>query len=313
MFGALPADLFSLEQIANPDGTALERIFARQLDLMQQQLDMLKTSGGVNPGGHIAVSSAPKASSSKIEPIATLAAAREVGRRPTGEKGFGPYKPIQTGKQHQLTERQQQYLNDFIARYTALTRKSKILTAEHRAHLADPRTVAGFRSAWKELIYPVVTERSAGSKLWDVDGNEYIDLTNGFGAILFGHGPEFVTTAIQEQIKKGMEIGPQSPLAGEVAALLCELTGMERAAFCNTGSEAVLAALRIARTVTGRDKIAMFTGDYHGIFDEVVVRAVGGTKSRPAAPGIPPSMADNVIVLEYGDPASLRNSPRPRS
>src|SRR5207342_2265650 len=64
-------------------------------------------------------------------------------------------------------------------------------------------------------------------------------------------------------------------------------------------------ALRIARTVTRRDKIAMFTGDYHGIFDEVVVRAVGGTKSRPAAPGIPPSMADNVIVLEYGDPASL--------
>jgi amino acid adenylation domain-containing protein len=305
VFGALPADLFSLEQIANPDGTALERIFARQLDLMQQQLDMLKTSGGVNPGGNIAVSSAPKASSSKIEPIATLAAAGEVGRRPTGEKGFGPYKPIPDGKQHQLTERQQQYLNDFIARYTALTRKSKILTAEHRPHLADPRTVAGFRSAWKELIYPVVTERSAGSKLWDVDGNEYIDLTNGFGAILFGHGPEFVTTAIQEQIKKGMEIGPQSPLAGEVAALLCELTGMERAAFCNTGSEAVLAALRIARTVTGRDKIAMFTGDYHGIFDEVVVRAVGGTKSRPAAPGIPPSMADNVIVLEYGDPASL--------
>ena len=74
---------------------------------------------------------------------------------------------------------------------------------------------------------------------------------------MFGHGPEFVTEAVHKQIDLGVEIGPQSSLAGEVADLICELTGMERAAFCNTGSEAVMAALRVARTVTARDKIVL--------------------------------------------------------
>jgi len=80
-----------------------------------------------------------------------------------------------------------------------------------------------------------------------------------------------------------VEIGPQSSMAGEVASLICELTGMERAAFCNTGSEAVMAAMRVARTVTARDKIVYFTGDYHGTFDEVLLRAT----PHGAAPSLP--------------------------
>jgi amino acid adenylation domain-containing protein len=299
------------------DASVMERIFARQLDLMQQQIDMLKatgrahdpdnaTDGGATAAGISLASVAPPAvAKGEIAPNAKSTPAIPAREKSSDEKGFGPYKPVQKAMRLGLSEVQKRGLDDLIAHYTKRTSKSKKLTAEHRAHLADPRTVSGFRSVWKELVYPIVTERSAGSRLWDVDDNEYIDLTNGFGAILFGHGPEFVAAAIHEQVDQGIEIGPQSPLAGEVAQLLCELTGMERAAFCNTGSEAVLAALRIARTVTGRDKIAMFAGDYHGIFDEVVVRAAGGVSSRPAAPGIPASMADNVMVLDYGNPASL--------
>lgn len=169
--------------------------------------------------------------------------------------------------------------------------------------------MAGFRQAWKEMVYPIVVNRSSGSRLWDVDGNEYIDLTNGFGMILFGHNSDFIREAVKAQLDQGIEIGPQTPLAGEVARLVCEMTGMERAAFCNTGSEAVTAAIRVARTVTGRDKIAMFAGAYHGIFDEVLVRptVVGGVlRSTPIAPGIAPNMADNVVVLEYGSPDSLQ-------
>ena len=80
-----------------------------------------------------------------------------------------------------------------------------------------------------------------------------------------------------------MAIGPQSPLAAEVAALICELTGNERVTFCNTGSEAVMAAIRVARTVTGRDKIVYFAGDYHGTFDEVLMRNTprGSAPCRP--------------------------------
>ena len=114
--------------------------------------------------------------------------------------------------------------------------------------------------------------------------------------------------AAEEQLKLGVEIGPQSRLAGDVARMVCELTGMERAAFCNTGSEAVLVALRLVRTVTGRNKIALFGGAYHGIFDEVLVRSgsMGGRpRPVPIAPGIPPQMVEEVLVLEYGDPKSI--------
>ncbi len=97
-------------------------------------------------------------------------------------------------------------------------------------------------------------------------------------------------------------------LAGEVATLVRELTGMERVAFCNTGSEAVLAAIRMARTVTGKSKIVKFDGHYHGIFDEVQVRGSGkGSRKTtvPSAPGIPAEAIQNTIVVEYGDPEAF--------
>ena len=120
------------------------------------------------------------------------------------------------------------------------------------------------------MVYPIYTTRSDGSRVWDVDGNEYVDFVMDFGASLFGHRTPFVVQAIHEQLDRGFEIGPIQPLAGEVAALIREFTGMQRVGFTNTGSEAVLAATRVCRTVTGRDKIAVFAGAYHGIFDEVL-------------------------------------------
>ena len=162
-----------------------------------------------------------------------------------------------------------------IAWYSAppLHPKSKQFAATHRSYLADPRTVSGFNPTLKEMVYPIVVDRSSGSKLWDLDGNQYVDLVSGFGLNLFGWSPSFVTEAITQQLQLGMEIGPQSPLVGEVAKLMCELTNFDRAAFCNTGSEAVLCAMRLARTVTGRDLIVIFSGAYHGILDEEIGRA----------------------------------------
>ena len=171
--------------------------------------------------------------------------------------------------------------------------------------MADPRVVNGFRPLIKEMIYQIVIERSRGSRLWDIDGNEYVDVLNGFGMNLFGWQPDFIRAAIHEQIDRGYEIGPQHALAGEVAELFCEVTGFDRAAFCNTGSEAVMGTMRIARTVTGRSLIAIFTGAYHGIFDEVIVRGTRKLRSMPAAPGIMPSASQNVLVLDYGTPESL--------
>jgi glutamate-1-semialdehyde aminotransferase len=204
-----------------------------------------------------------------------------------------------------LTTQQQIALAQIIDLYVARTAESKRQTQAHRRYLADPRTVSGFSPLLKEMVYPIVTDRAKGSRLWDIDGNEYIDLTNGFGLNFFGWSPDFVTDALKAQLDKGIEIGPQTPLAGKVAKTISELTGMERVAFCNTGSEAVMAAFRIARTVTGRDRIVIFTDSYHGTFDEVLVRAGIDRQSRPAAPGIMPAVFENIMVLDYGTPESL--------
>lgn len=209
------------------------------------------------------------------------------------------------GDRHRTTPQQQDFLRDFFAAYAKRTARSKAFAQEHRQHLADPRVVTGFHPVWKEIVYPIVTVRSRGARLWDVDGNEYLDLLNGFGSILFGHSPEFLTAAVREQLEQGIEIGPQTPLAGEVAKLFCELTGNERVSFANTGSEAVMAALRIARTVTGRDKVVMFEGSYHGIFDEVLARPGAHGVGSPASPGVPPAHVGEMIVLPYGEAASL--------
>lgn len=133
---------------------------------------------------------------------------------------------------------------------TKRTVKSKEYAQSNRGHFADPRTVSGFSPTLKEMVYPIVVERSAGCKLWDLDGNEYIDLINGFGSSLFGYLPDFIKEAIAAQLEKGIEIGAMTPLAAEAAKLFCELTNFDRATFCNSGSEAVLGAMRIARTVT---------------------------------------------------------------
>ncbi len=204
-----------------------------------------------------------------------------------------------------LTARQRTYLAQLIHRYTQKTQKSKEFVGANRPYLADPRTVSGFNPTFKEMIYPIVVDRSSGTKIWDIDGNEYVDLVSGFGLNLFGWSPAFITDAITAQLQLGMEIGPQSPLAGEVAKLICELTDCDRAAFCNTGSEAVLGAMRIARTVTGRDLIAIFAGSYHGILDEVIVRGTKQLRSIPAAPGIPAAMVANILVLDYDAPDVL--------
>ncbi|MFI4950950.1 MAG: aminotransferase class III-fold pyridoxal phosphate-dependent enzyme, partial [Caulobacterales bacterium] len=207
-----------------------------------------------------------------------------------------------------LTAEQEAYIDGVIATTTARTPKAKAETQTYRSVLADPRTVQGFRSRWKEMVYPVLSDRAKGSRIWDVDGNEYIDLVCGYGVTMLGHQPDFVVEAVKAQIDRTLAIGPQSVLAGEVATLVTEMTGMERVAFCNTGSEAVLAAIRMARTVTGKSKIVKFDGHYHGIFDEVQVRGsgVGSRKTTvPSAPGIPAEAILNTIVVEYGDPEAF--------
>ncbi len=225
-------------------------------------------------------------------------------------KVHGPFAPLEAKRSTDITSRQAAKIDNIVRAYNAHAPESKRRTEAHRARLADPRVVSGFRAEWKDAIYPIITQSSKGSRLKDVDGNEYIDLLNGFGPIMFGHRPDFVEEAMRAQLGEGIEIGPQTPLAGEIAELFCDMTGNERMTFCNTGSEAVMAAMRLARTVTGREKIVMFSGDYHGMFDEVLVKPwtsrQGEPGAIPLAPGIPRESVANIIVLDYGTDDSLR-------
>ena len=220
----------------------------------------------------------------------------------------GPWGAIQTQKS-QFTPSQQTHLDALIRRYTQRTQRSKQFTQEHRSVLADNRAVTGFRPSIKEMLYPIVAERSAGSHIWDLDGNEYVDIAMGFGVHFFGHQPAFILTAVQEQLHLGGQLGPQSYLAGRVAGLIAELTGVERVAFNNSGTEAVMTALRLARTATGRNKVAIFAGSYHGHSDGTLASAALDMRSGEAVPGaagVTMAVVQDVLVLDgYGDPATL--------
>jgi acyl transferase domain-containing protein len=299
-------------------GSAIESLINQQLQVMARQLELLSQPGNVDPtvtvaavtsdftpSANASIPSAPPAETNGRNGSAPQTPEASEPKDTAKPKMHGPGARIEKTSNTSLTVAQQAGLDQMIARYTSRTRESKAQAQEHRRYLSDPRTVSGFTPLFKEMVYPIVVDRSSGSKLWDIDGNEYVDITNGFGSNFFGWSSDFINEAIKTQLDKGIEIGPQSPLAGRVAKLISEMTGQERVTFCNTGSEAVMAALRLARTVRGRSTIAIFAEAYHGIFDEVVIRRGANGRSLPAAPGILPSMVENVLVLDYGDPASL--------
>ncbi|MBD2339551.1 aminotransferase class III-fold pyridoxal phosphate-dependent enzyme [Calothrix sp. FACHB-156] len=283
----------------------LETVINQQLQIMTQQLALLGNNNLSLTTPVVPTVSTPQNTVSVTPTPTTKEAKPAVEAESNGaKKAFGAAARIEK-TQKTLTTAQRAYLDKFIQRYTKRTQQSKEYTQSHRRYLADPRSVSGFNPTMKEMVYPIVVSRSSGSKLWDIDDNEYVDLSNGFGLNLFGWSPAFITEAIEAQLKLGMEIGPQTPLVGEVAKLMCELTNFDRAAFCNTGSEAVLGAMRLARTITGRNLIAIFSGAYHGILDEVIVRGSKQLRSIPAAPGIPPEKVENILVLDYDSPESL--------
>ena len=305
--------------------SALENIMGQQLQLMAKQLEVLQTANFApttprtteNPPSAVDQNGAngmnqklipPKQLAANLEPIASRT--RQTSNQASAPQPtvtatpWGPKKPPTGG----LTPQQQQHLDALIARFTERTKTSKQIVQRDRLRLADSRASVGFRMSIKEMLYPIVAQRSQGSRIWDVDGNEYIDMTMGQGVTLFGHQPDFIMSALQSQLAEGIHLNPRSPIVGEVAALICELTGAERACFCNSGTEAVMAAIRIARATTGRSKIAIFEGSYHGHADGTLFRNQiidNQPHSLPLALGVPPSLGSDVVVLDYGSAEAL--------
>ena len=223
--------------------------------------------------------------------------------RPLGGGQGGAWDPDPWSRP--LTAEQQSFLETFIASYRQRTRRSRQAAEEFRPMLADLRNSMGFRPEIKEILYPIQAVSSAGARFVDVDGNSFLDLTLGFGVHFFGHNPEFVARAIRDQLDLGMQLGPQSPLAGEVAAGIRELTGVERVTFCNSGTEAVMTAIRLARAATGKTRVVLFSVSYHGHSDGTLAVAGPDAETLPMAPGVPPGWLQDVLVLPYGEEGAL--------
>lgn len=289
-------------QVQPPPATATDPLaqIAEQINLLSRQISLLQ--GGVaplvNPQQQNQQIKQPD-TSLKQTAIQNAEDSLTTEEKTEIKKPFGAIARIET-KSEGITGEQKAFLEQLITDYSKKTAKSKAYTQQHRSYMADPRVVSGFKPATKEMIYSLVMNRSKGCHLWDIDGNEYVDALSGFGSNFLGYQPDILKNAMLDQIEKGYEIGPQHELAGEVSKLICEITGAERVGLCNTGSEAVLGAMRIARTVNNRNLIVAFTGSYHGIVDEVLVRGTKKLKTFPAASGILHGNVQNMLILDYG-------------
>lgn len=151
---------------------------------------------------------------------------------------------------------------------------------------------------------PLFFERANGAFMFDADGNRYIDYVLSWGPMLLGHGHKDVLQAIRNQLDKAMTFGTPTALEVKLANKICSIVpGMEMIRMVNSGTEATMSAIRLARGYTGRDKIIKFEGCYHGHSDSLLVKAGSGalTLGVPSSPGVPNCLADHTITLSYND------------
>ena len=191
-----------------------------------------------------------------------------------------------------------------------MTRRSSQLFAAAQARIPAGvhSPVRAFRNVGGE---PFFVERAEGARIWDVDGNEYIDYVGSWGPAILGHAPKVVVDAVRDTAERGLSFGIPNPLEVELADLICRwMPAIEKVRMVNSGTEAAMSCLRLARGFTGREMIIKFDGCYHGHADSLLVQAGSGalTHGRPDSAGVPKSFADLTISLPFNDADLVRKT-----
>ncbi len=156
---------------------------------------------------------------------------------------------------------------------------------------------------------PIFFDHARGAYLFDVEGKKYVDYVLSWGPMILGHAHPEVISAVETTIKSGLSFGAPTAIESEVAEEICKLVpGIELVRMVNSGTEATMSALRLARGYTGRDKIVKFEGCYHGHSDSLLVKAGSGalTFGVPSSPGVSAAVAEDTLTLTYNDPNSVR-------
>ncbi len=158
---------------------------------------------------------------------------------------------------------------------------------------------------------PVFFHRGEGPFLWDIDGNRYIDYVASWGPMILGHAHPRVVEAVCQAASRGTSFGAPTLAETELAELICEaVPSVEKVRLVNSGTEATMSAIRLARGYTGRNKIVKFAGNYHGHVDSLLVAAgsSAATLSVPNSPGVTPGTVQDTLVLPYNDPQALEDA-----
>ncbi|MDQ3289436.1 MAG: aminotransferase class III-fold pyridoxal phosphate-dependent enzyme [Pseudomonadota bacterium] len=241
----------------------------------------------------------------KESQLQVLAIVRRAEGITPARDGNGAARALKTLDQRDLTDEHRAWIAALVEKYDRFVPKSKANVLENQVHFVDQRRAFHLIKDLKKLHFQITYTKAEGAYVHDADGNRYIDISGDMGVNLFGHRAPFLVDAVKHSLDQGIPLVGYSDMIFRASKLFCEITGHERALFTQSGTEAVMFAVRIARAATGRKKIVLFDGSYHGLSDVVAATRDLAGNSFPMAPGILQDFADEVIVLDYGDMASL--------